>query len=69
MASPLSSVPKTTRAIRESLKNNCWATMLATKGSYNQRIYGARTKRGVLQVETPTGEWLAITADHTIYQS
>jgi hypothetical protein len=71
MAAPLSNIKHTTREVNESLKNNCWATLVRFPGEDGAglRIRDVRTRKGVFEVKAnQTGSWHAVPGGAIIYQ-
>jgi hypothetical protein len=70
MASPLSKIEPTTRAIRQSLKNNCWGTYMGLSNSPDIfRITDARKRQGVMQVRAQfSGSWYTLYPNNSIFQ-
>lgn len=70
MASPLSKIPHTTRAIRAALRNNCWGTYMQIPHEANGfRITNARTYKGVFQVRAMvTDSWYKVWPSAVFFQ-
>jgi len=61
-------IDKTPKAIRESLRNNCWYTYLCTGTDLANRIIGVRIRNKRLQVQMLTGTWTHVVSFETIEQ-